>query len=529
MPTTATAKRVLNRRQRLQKKTPKPLGGDSVASPKGNADEPSSSFLKRLQEADQDRDEDFSFDEADSDGDNDEGRESKGATEEKDINQTSGQEQGQDEENFEGGMNLDDFLKQFGEGGENEGDGVEETAKVIDSEHPALRPLDGLSPSANGDERGMILSQKLNSPPAKNPTAVKSSTSKEQSPMDGTTHDFMATPPSLKMQTEKLKTALSNEEKNAARVDALLKKLNMKHAAAEIAEESATKISYPVLQDSTSAVANNYKHPKKEVKFQKSEKLPLYDKYNTGIKDHEHLPPSDKERDANLLTSQIATLKADLKRRDDRLSRVVEHDTLVSNKCEALKREVAYLKQSLHEANLECQAQMSRADNALLNKKKKKKASKNVGKLETEIKELVESNDRLVEREGALLEAIDQLSRQNEDLMRQLKEAMEKESKYSQLIHALSQANGGQTGSHSNGSSKHSSPAKGMEGSKSSSHVGEGHGKKKGRRDRALTTGTAELNDGPGAGVNRSKGKLPKLQSGPSHRHNHTRVFHCFD
>ena len=49
---------------------------------------------------------------------------------------------------------------------------------------------------------------------------------------------------------------------------------------------------------------------------------------------------------------------------------------------------------------------MSRADNLILNKKKKKKISKANEKLENEVSVLAESNERLLGREAALLEAV---------------------------------------------------------------------------------------------------------------------------
>jgi len=242
-----------------------------------------------------------------------------------------GEQEGEQQEENYGDMNLDDFLQRFG----SDGDGDNTEPK---KEDPSLRPLEGFSPPANAAKRDLINSQKLNSPPA------------------GDTKSGISTSPvSIESQTERLKAAISAEEANAAKVDALLRKLNVKQVAADV-DEVEPRVPYPVMQDSTSHLANNYKHPKKEVKFEKTGKLPLFDKYNAGVKRDPEAPtaPIEHTRDSNMLAAQVATLKADLKRRDDRLGRIVEHDALVTSKCESLTREVAFLKQSLHESQLEC-------------------------------------------------------------------------------------------------------------------------------------------------------------------------------
>ena len=79
----------------------------------------------------------------------------------------------------------------------------------------------------------------------------------------------------------------------------------------------------------------------------------MYNKYNGGIEPTKNETIQNNSnisleaRDANLLQAQITKLKQDLKRKDERLGRVVEHDTLIQNKCDSLTREVAYLKQCL--------------------------------------------------------------------------------------------------------------------------------------------------------------------------------------
>lgn len=310
----------------------------------------------------------------------------------KNLKQNQGQEQSVEEEGQEnfGDMNLDDFLQRFGDG-DNEDTGGEPK-----KEDPSLRPLEGMSPPANADSRDLINSMKLNSPSA-------------SAGMSDGNGGFTTSPLSLEAQTQRLKDAISAEESNAAKVDALLRKLNVKQRVADV-DEIEPRVPYPVMHDSTSHIANNYKHPKHETKFEAMSKLPLFDKYNTGVKKHHDSessgPTEHSTRDSNLLAAQVASLKADLKRRDDRLGRIVEHDALITSKCESLTREVAFLKQGLHDAQLECGAQTKRAENALKVKKYKKKAGKTTEVLENEIKVLTESNERLVGRESALLEAV---------------------------------------------------------------------------------------------------------------------------
>jgi len=122
---------------------------------------------------------------------------------------------------------------------------------------------------------------------------------------------------------------------------------------------------------------------------------------------------------------------------------------------------------------------------------------------------------------------VEQLSHQNENLMKQLKEAMEKESRYSDLIRTLTVASTGAENDQCYTSEKE------MCGSRSTGQGGDGGKPRKKRRDRALTTGTAELQN-TANGNNNSKGKLPKLggntkDSGAPYRHNFTRAFHCFN
>ena len=331
-----------------------------------------------------------------------------------------GQEDEEENQNFEEGMNLDDFLKQF-----NDEEKTEEEKKTA-QEDPSMRPLVGFSPPAKKDARDEYLSMKLNhkgmnnSPnsqllsPSGHMVASLSHSSNsvgsKNSNSSGPTNDLNISP------QQKLQQVVRVEEENAARVDALLKKLNVKQVIEDITTESSVNVDYPVGKDSTSNLANNYKHPKPGDKEKKHEMLPLYHKYNAGAPG---ISPGKTEsnqnsgnntnaviKDVNMLTSQISKMRQDMKRKDDRLGRVVEHDTLIQNKCDALTREVAYLKQCLHDTTLEAQAQMARADNAITNSKKKKKAVKVNTKLEEEVKALKEGTEILVGRETALLDAV---------------------------------------------------------------------------------------------------------------------------
>lgn len=86
-----------------------------------------------------------------------------------------------------------------------------------------------------------------------------------------------------------------------------------------------------------------------------------------------------------------------------------------------------------------------------MSKKTKQKVTKQNKKLQEDNERLLEDNQRLVQREAALLEAvgspshrgvgsphrllqIDELSRQNEELMQQLKLSLHKEVEYNLLI-----------------------------------------------------------------------------------------------
>ena len=212
----------------------------------------------------------------------------------------------------EEGMKLDDFLKTFSENGLSKAAEAENQAELED---PSMRPLEGFSPPITGnDERASYLSKKLN-------------------------HNNMMSPDAF--------TNLSNispEVKQKAIIDNIIENSKMQ------------PVEYPVCKDSNSLVANHYKQGKGNEKL-KHIPLPLLHKYNAGMQDDskdENQARCDlSSRDIVLLQAQIKDLKADLKRRDDRLGRLSEHDSLLQSKCDSLTREITYLKQCLNESNNE--------------------------------------------------------------------------------------------------------------------------------------------------------------------------------
>ena len=132
-------------------------------------------------------------------------------------------------------------------------------------------------------------------------------------------------------------------------------------------------------------------------------------------------------------TSQIAQLRKELKHRDERLQRVTEHSLSLASQTENQKAENASLKQRLNQMELDLEAKEQRALDAM---RLRKKAQKKFNRLESEMKETnsyVKDNERLRDREQALIEAVEALSSQNEDLITKLKASMARELELSQL------------------------------------------------------------------------------------------------
>lgn len=245
-----------------------------------------------------------------------------------------------EEQKFEEeGMNLDDFLKNF--------EGAEENdpkSKTIESDHPELRPLVGMSPPESGkkDARDIYLSKALHGSPAiSGLMSAENLVHKNNkiSPMANSSSENNINPlksggsggKDLSSLTNRLKFVMEEEEKNAEKVNELLRqmKVNKKDEEAIV---SAPKVKYPILSDSASDVANNYK------KVKKLEKIAHTPPHHTGD-DDENIANT---RDINSLLAQVKQLKQDLKRRDERLSRITEHDALVTKKVETLTGEVSF-------------------------------------------------------------------------------------------------------------------------------------------------------------------------------------------
>ena len=252
-------------------------------------------------------------------------------------NENANENENEDNKFNEEGMNLDDFLKTFSENALANANETENKTEPI--EDPSMRPLEGFSPPITGnDERASYLSKKLNHNNMMSPEAYT---------------NISNISPEMKQQA-----ILDAEEANAARVDELLRKLNINSTVDRIIESSKLQqsVEYPVCKDSSSLVANHYNQNKKNEKL-KHVPLPLLHKYNAGMtedsKEENQARADGASRDVVLLQNQIKELKADLKRRDDRLGRLSEHDSLLQSKCDSLSREITYLKQCLNEANSE--------------------------------------------------------------------------------------------------------------------------------------------------------------------------------
>lgn len=130
------------------------------------------------------------------------------------------------------------------------------------------------------------------------------------------------------------------------------------------------------------------------------------------------------------LDSQLKLLKKELKQKDEKISRLSEHSSMMANQLDRYKGECARLNSKLHDAHMELEAKEHRLQEALKQKKKAAKKlaqqpqspshDKSAAGLESEV-------HRLREREMALMEAIEELTSQNEDLIMKLRESMQRE------------------------------------------------------------------------------------------------------
>eukprot|EP01039_Chlorochromonas_danica_P003047 gene3047-3326_t len=153
------------------------------------------------------------------------------------------------------------------------------------------------------------------------------------------------------------------------------------------------------------------------------------------------LPPSEDVLAS--LETQMKLLRKELKVKDDKIYRLKEHADLMAAHMDRLKGEVARLNAKLHQAEQELEAKESRLVEALKSRKKvSKKTNKEShnsggGGGETTIAALEGENGRLREREAALMDAVEELSVQNADLILKLRESMQRELELSSKRAAL--------------------------------------------------------------------------------------------
>lgn len=107
------------------------------------------------------------------------------------------------------------------------------------------------------------------------------------------------------------------------------------------------------------------------------------------------------------------------------------------------------------------------------------------------------------------------LSKQNEELMKQLKDSMDKETKYTQIIHSLTvQTSSSSIHQQQRDTNNHDSKSN------------DDYVKKGKRRDRSLSSSAVPDNNTKEPSNTKSTSKLPNI---PFHRHNLIRAYHCFD
>lgn len=135
------------------------------------------------------------------------------------------------------------------------------------------------------------------------------------------------------------------------------------------------------------------------------------------------------------LELQLKTVRKDLRAKEDKLARVTEHSMMLSSHMDKLKGEVALLTMKLRDADLELQAKDARLEQAL--KQRKKANKKSLAASEADVGALGHENLRLKEREQALMDAVEELSTQNQDLIVKLKQSMQRELELSSKRAAL--------------------------------------------------------------------------------------------
>jgi len=124
---------------------------------------------------------------------------------------------------------------------------------------------------------------------------------------------------------------------------------------------------------------------------------------------------------------QIASLKKELKHRDDRLQRVTEHSLSLGQTSDRQKTEIDVLQEKLRASQLESEAKDTRVAECSRRCKKAQKRAKLFEETATAAQGAVQEIQRLKDREVALIEAVEALSAQNEDLIAKLKQSMARE------------------------------------------------------------------------------------------------------
>jgi hypothetical protein len=161
----------------------------------------------------------------------------------------------------------------------------------------------------------------------------------------------------------------------------------------------------------------------------------------------------DNNNNNNILTSldqQLKLLKQQLKLKDDRILKLFDHSQLLTNQNERFKGEIALQQQRIVALEQENQIKENRINEISKNLKKTKKmlkesdhpSRKNIGmnmspttnQSSSTTNELMYNLSyyeseiiRLKNRETALMDAVEELSNQNEDLILKLKESMQRE------------------------------------------------------------------------------------------------------
>ena len=381
------------------------------------------------------------------------------------------------QEAFDADMDLETFMsrhvQQKEDSNSNSNDG-------IDNNDPSLRPLDGLSPNP-GDKGQAILSKRLghikdtpdnniynssdttddlvqNILKLKNQQEKKTTNKKVQMKVQDNDEDLededetgditelfkgnkmkgshlvspatsngISMPPpdiaalraSLKPNispTKDLKNISDIEKENAAKVDSLLASLNLlpkdrKNNKTNYKRVGAT----PPLQEANM----NMKHPKSNKKAAQ-----VYGVGATPVIDD----PVEVQRKSQLSQEQqISALKKELKMRDERLSRLTEHTMLLTSTCDDLKGQVSSLTSKLNNFEGQMEAKDQRIDAIAKSKKKMQKKLKFYMESIEDVDAMKKAYVRLQEREQALLEAVNELSNQNEDLISKLKGSMQRE------------------------------------------------------------------------------------------------------